>query len=66
MRKTLRAYFAANRNGASAAAALGVSRQTVKNRLRAAEELIGRGLTECAADLETALRLEKVSAIAIE
>lgn len=58
LRSTLRAYFAASRNGASAAAALGVSRQTVTNRLRAIEMQIGRSLDSCTVELEMALRLE--------
>lgn len=57
-RETLRSYFAAERNGASAAAVLGVSRQTVTNRLRAIEECVGRPLGACANELEVSLRLE--------
>jgi hypothetical protein len=58
--ETLRAYFAAGRNASSAAAALNVSRQTVKNRLGAIEERIGRSLSVCANELEAALRLERL------
>ncbi len=57
-RETLRAYFAAGRNVSSTAAALGVDRRTVTNRIRAVEGLLGRPLAEIATDLETALRLE--------
>jgi PucR C-terminal helix-turn-helix domain/GGDEF-like domain len=60
LRETLRAYFAAGRNGASAAALLGVSRQTVNSRLHTAEGLLGRRLIDCAAELEAALRLDDV------
>lgn len=56
--KTLRAYFAADRNVSSAAAALGVSRQTVGTRLRVIEERIGRPLSECGSQLEIALQLD--------
>lgn len=56
-RETLRAYFAADRNVSSAAAALGVSRQAVGRRLRSIEECVGRPLSSCAAELEAALRL---------
>jgi PucR C-terminal helix-turn-helix domain/GGDEF-like domain len=56
-RETLRAYFATERNISSTAAALGVDRRTVTNRLRAIEELFGRPLNDFATDLETALRL---------
>lgn len=56
-RDTLRAYFAADRNISSTAAALGVDRATVRNRLRAAEDLLGRPLQGSMPDLEIALRL---------
>lgn len=55
--ETLRAYFATERNISSTAAALGVDRRTVRNRLRAIEELFERPLGEIATDLETALQL---------
>jgi hypothetical protein len=57
-RETLRAYFAAEQNVSSTAAALGIKRHTVTNRLRAVEERIGRPLSACALDIEVALRLE--------
>jgi hypothetical protein len=53
--ETLRAYLDADRNATSAAAALGVTRQTVVNRLRSAERRLGRQLDDCAADLDVAL-----------
>jgi hypothetical protein len=56
-RETLRAYFAAERNVSSTAAALGVDRRTVTNRIRSIEGLFGRPIREFATDLETALRL---------
>ena len=56
-RETLRAYFAAERNVSSTAAALGVDRRTVRNRIRAIEDLVGRPLSVAAADMEIALRL---------
>ncbi|HEX6687675.1 MAG TPA: helix-turn-helix domain-containing protein [Solirubrobacterales bacterium] len=58
LRETLRAYFTAGRNISSAASALGVSRQTVGNRLRAIEGKLGRTLESCAPEIEVALRLE--------
>lgn len=58
LRKTLRAYFAANGNISSAAASLGVNRHTVASRLQAVEERIGRSLAECAAEMQAALQLE--------
>jgi hypothetical protein len=57
-RETLRAYFAAERNTSSTAAALGVDRRTVTNRIRAIEELFGRPLKDIATELETALQLD--------
>ena len=58
LRVTLRAYFSAGRNVSVAGEAIGVTRQAVARRLRAAEERIGRPLTSCGADLEVALSLE--------
>lgn len=59
-RCTLEAYFSAGHQVSAAAAALGVSRQTVNARLRAVEERLGRPLTACAAELAIALRLESL------
>jgi len=58
--ETLNAYFAAERNAASAGAALGVSRQAVNARLRLIEERLGLTVSSCAAELEVALSLCKV------
>lgn len=55
-RETLRAYFATECNVSSAAALLGVSRQTVASRLRVIERRIGRPLSICGAEMEAALR----------
>jgi hypothetical protein len=60
LRETLRAYFAADRNVSSAAAALGASRNTVTARLVLIEQKLGRPLASCIVDLEVALRLEKL------
>ena len=56
-RGTLRAYFATGRNVSSSASLLGVNRNTVRSRLRAIEEAIGRSVPSCAMELEIALRL---------
>lgn len=56
-RRTLAAYFESGRNASSAAALLGVNRKTVSARLHGVEEAIGRPIDDCAAELETALRL---------
>lgn len=58
-RATLRAWFEAERNISSTAAALGVDRRTVRNRLRSIEGLLGRPLRGPLADLEIALRLDE-------
>jgi hypothetical protein len=60
LRKTLRAYLAAEQNVSSAAATLHVTRQTVSNRLRTVEGHLGRPLTTCMTELDTALRLEEL------
>jgi len=59
-RETLRAYFAHERNIACAAAALGVVRRTVENRLHEIDDILGRPLHTCLAGLEIALRLEEL------
>lgn len=56
-RETLRAYFTSGRNVTSAAAALGVNRNTIANRIRAIETMIGSPLAASAGELEAALRL---------
>lgn len=59
LRETLRAYFETERNISSAAAALGISRQTVKRRLQAIEQYIGRSIGDCAVEIEATLRVER-------
>jgi hypothetical protein len=61
-RQTLRAYFAAGCNAATAAAALGVDRHTVERRLHTIETKLGRALHTCHAELEVALRIEDLEA----
>jgi PucR C-terminal helix-turn-helix domain len=60
LRETIAAYFAAEHNAASAAAALGVHQQTVANRLRVAEERLGHPVGARRIELEMALRLRAV------
>jgi hypothetical protein len=60
LRETLRAYLAAEHNASSAAAALRVTRQTVEKRMRTIEEKLGAALRTNQAELEVALRLEKL------
>jgi PucR C-terminal helix-turn-helix domain/GGDEF-like domain len=60
LRETLRAYFAAGFNAATAAAAMEVDRHTVQRRLRKVEETLGRLLHTCHAELQVALSLEEL------
>jgi len=57
LRKTLRAYFVADRNVSSTAAIVNVDRRTVTNRIRAVEERIGLPFDDHTVDLQMALRL---------
>jgi hypothetical protein len=61
LKRTLRAYFAAERNVSSAAISLKVKRHTVRNRIRVVEERVGRSLLDCSAELELALRIDELS-----
>lgn len=62
LRGTLRAYLDADRNVSSAAAALGVNRNTVTNRLRAIEMRIGHLRPSVLGSLSIALQLADQSA----
>ncbi len=59
-KNTARAYFRSGRNVSSAAAMLGVDRNTVSRRLLVIERSLGRPIQECAVDLEIALRLDEL------
>lgn len=59
--ETLRAYLSAERNVSSTAAALGISRSTVSNRLRTIEKRLGQPLGNCIFELEATLRLAELS-----
>jgi hypothetical protein len=61
LRQTLRAYLWADRNVTSTAAALGVSRNTVHNRLRTIEAKIGQLKPTHVSDLVLALQLEELT-----
>lgn len=61
LRETLRAYFGAERNVSSTAAALGVNRHTVAKRLEKIETALGRDIRDCAAELEAALQLQEMA-----
>lgn len=55
LRATLRAYYGADQNVASAAVTLGVARHTVERRLRSVEKKLGQTLNTCSAQLQVAL-----------
>ncbi len=57
LRETLRAYFISERNVSATAAALGISRRTVANRLRTIEDRLGRPLNSICVEVEAAMRL---------
>jgi hypothetical protein len=59
---TLEAWFAARESIAHAAAALGVAPRTVSYRLRRAEALLGHPIAARRAELETALRVQRLFA----
>lgn len=58
--ETLLVFLELNGNASSAAAALGISRQTVASRLRFVEERVGGLIGTYAAQIETALRLAEL------
>jgi len=58
--ETLNAYLTTGRNITSAAARLKINRETVRNRLRLAEEKLGQPLDKCAVEVELALRLSDI------
>jgi hypothetical protein len=60
LRETLRAYFAAQRNVTSAAAALALDRNTIARRLRRVDRLVGRSVVGPAASMEAALSLHEI------
>ncbi len=61
LRRTLDTYFRAGGNVTSVAAAMGVSRRTIRSRLHRVEQLIGRSRQSIAAELETAVRLHRLA-----
>lgn len=58
-RKTLRAYFTKGQNMSAAASLLGLERRTVRSHLEEIEALLGRPVTDCHAELQVALEVEK-------
>jgi hypothetical protein len=63
-RATLRAYFTAGRNATETGVRLGIVRQTVEQRLRTVDHVLGRALGTCLIELEVALRLDDLDATA--
>ena len=66
LRKTLIAYIEAECNATSAASALRVGRHTVETRIRMSEQLLGRPLRTCLAELYLALRLDELDSIVLD
>jgi hypothetical protein len=60
LRRTLRRYLSTECNVSSTAAALGVSRRTVRNRLRRVEERAGLRIGDCLAELDLAMRIAEL------
>lgn len=61
-RQLLMAYIKCQRRVAKTATVLGITRKTVEHRLRDIEDVLGRPLATCTAELEVALRLEYAKA----
>lgn len=60
LRRTVRGYLSTECNVSSTAAALGVSRRTVRNRLRRVEERVGSGIGESLGELDLVMRLAEL------
>jgi hypothetical protein len=60
LRETLSAYFASGFNASAAAAALKVNDRTIAYRLNTIEELLGRPVRTRQAELQAAIRLERI------
>jgi hypothetical protein len=60
LRHTLRCYILGDHQITAAAATLGMDRRTVANHLRAVEDLLGRRLSTCLAEIAMAFRLEDI------
>lgn len=57
LRETIRAYFNAGQNAATAAAVLQVNRHTVERRIRGIEDKLGQQINACRGPLEVALAI---------
>ena len=60
-RATLDAYFSAGLNVSSTASKLRLHRNTVRDRLKAVENVLGRPLHSCLAEVMVALALERLT-----
>lgn len=60
LRETLRVYFSAGESTSIAAEDLGVSRHTIRQRIRAVEEVLDQPLHTCNAELRVALQLDEL------
>jgi PucR C-terminal helix-turn-helix domain/GGDEF-like domain len=64
LRNTLRAYFSTGGNAAAAGAGLGVTRHTVRHRIRTVEQILGQPLHTCWAEFQVALELDELNGFA--
>lgn len=62
IRETLSAYFKAGHNASAAGSALGIDRRTIHQRLRWIEGVLGVQIPDVSAELDIALRLERLLA----
>jgi hypothetical protein len=60
--EALRAYIASGGNAVAAAAALGVTRHTIHRRIKRVEEILGRPLHSCLAEIHVALEIDQLQA----
>lgn len=63
LRRTLRAYLEIGGNAASTSAALSIDRSTVQRHLRKIENLLGRAIHSCQAELTVALEVDEYLAV---
>jgi hypothetical protein len=66
LRHTLRCYIDCDGNVSSTAAAMGIARHTVANRVRAAEQAMERAVHTCVAELDVALRLGESAPVSVD
>jgi hypothetical protein len=63
LHETLRVYFLKGESTSAAAESLGVTRHTIRQRIRAIEEALEQPLHTCKAELQIALQLDELSGV---